>query len=301
MIRNRFKPLRFASVLFFLLVFASFLRAQDATDPSTPGKKTLPSGVAAAQSNDGFPLNDRQPTEPPATQVRDSSEVDSGYAEDSRDPDEFLSTSRDDSSQNKQTASSAASDISRFWAFHEKMLASVAATGVVSDELSSGLKNSTLSSESKELLLRRHGLRVESVAAEFTSESRDWDPRKTYEKLRDGNIPGAITGVDFRIPENSTQFSDGRDYSYWITVRIRNQSGWNVSMRFSGGASARKLPTGNHYPSLKVKSPGTTARSPWIELQQPDGNWGTRWRLTDGKTYKIVDVGGNEPLVIKVD
>ncbi|MEW4530197.1 hypothetical protein [Maioricimonas sp. JC845] len=265
-------------------------------------ESTGASEEVASQPDENLSADDSAPFDVDASGDPGSVGADSGYAQDPLVQEEYLSTSRAIVPQDEEGASLTENEAIQFWAFHELMLASSAATGAVSAEIVSDVEGASLSDASKALLFARHGVNGSDVAHEYGSSSRGWNPGKTWGKIREGDIHGAMGGVDFRIPGNSpTRFRDARDYSYWITVRIRNHSGWNVAMRFSGGVSARTLSHGRHFSSLRVKSEGTTARTPWVQLRQPDGSWGTRWNLKNGAVYRVVHRGGREPLAIQFE
>ena len=237
------------------------------------------------EASQSIPLNDREPTAVPSVGGSDIPIANDADAEEPRTPDEFLSTSRASIPASEQIASGGPA---QFWAIHELILASIAIDGVASHEVLNQISASTLSDEHKELLFARFAGRGDGIAEEFTSESRGW--------LQDAGGKISRYAKD-RYPQGpSPTFRRGSHSSFsTCTVQIRNSSGWNVAMEFSGGVNRSKLQSGMNFPSVQI-----TGGAPfWVQLQQPNGQWGTKWRVTYGGIYNVVYRGGNEPLVLQ--
>jgi len=251
----------------------------------------------STHSDTSVPRNYREPNEASTPTDADSPDVDSGYAEEMRTPEEFLSTTRSIVPTNESSAPASVTHSAQFWAFHEQMLNSVAATGEVSGDIKNRVNASPLPDEFKTLLLRRHIANAETVSREFASGSRGWNPVETAGEIGRGDFSGAFPrgGLRFSVPRGREATSSFGTMSV-IEVRIRNHSGWNVAMQFSG-AKARNLDSGRHIPSLKIEGDGEC----WVQLKQPNGNWGTKWSVRHMDTYRIVNRGGPEPLVLQLD
>jgi len=106
--------------------------------------------------------------------------------------------------------------------------------------------------------------------------SRGFDPRNPFKN-------SAVDPNTWRLPRPAPPAGSGWSDShsnYQATIRLINDSGWNVGWSASGNGGGQ-VPNGNQYPQLQLSN---TDAQPWIQISQPNGSSGPRWNVYNGQT-----------------
>lgn len=134
----------------------------------------------------------------------------------------------------------------------------------------------------------------DGLLARLTSTGRGWDPRKTIGEIAEGDIVGAISGVDFRIPQNETVFT-GKSGRKWIMIyTLKNDTPYQISVEFvrSGNTSAiapgKTITCRSRASSLGSEKTGAKYTYPQVRAKASNGTTWLRTISRDGEDYRII-------------
>jgi len=135
---------------------------------------------------------------------------------------------------------------------------------------------------------------LNGLLQKLASTGRGWDPRKTVGKIADGDIVGAISGADFRIPSNSTGFT-GSSARHWIMVyTLKNDTPYSMTIEFvrSGNISSlapgRTITCRSRASSRGSEKTGVEYTYPQIRAKASNGKAWLRTISRDGEDYRVI-------------
>ncbi|MCA9009419.1 MAG: hypothetical protein KDB01_06715 [Planctomycetaceae bacterium] len=134
----------------------------------------------------------------------------------------------------------------------------------------------------------------DGLLTKLTSTGRGWNPRKTIGEIAEGDFVGAISGADFRIEQNNTDFSGNSGKHWKMVYTLKNETPYHISVEFAPSGNVSPLPPGKKITCRSRASAwgsektGVKYTYPQVRAKASNGkNW-LRTISRDGEDYRII-------------